>query len=218
MKDSVIVEALNGQEKAKYCIIWLHGLGANGHDFEGIVPELKTNLAIKYVFPNAPQMPITVNNNMVMPAWYDIRNVSSISEDVDWQGMKKSEDYLNQLIQFAEQEGFNSQQIILAGFSQGGAIAYRAGLQTKKPLAGIIALSTYLPINGQENIQQPITTPILIAHGTQDSVVSISLAKDAQQKLTKLGYKPQIKNYPMQHEVCLQQIKDIAEFIEGCFN
>jgi phospholipase/carboxylesterase len=217
MHNPVVIEDLNGQKKAEFCIIWMHGLGANGHDFESIIPELKTGLAIKYIFPNAPQIPVTINNNMVMPAWFDIRNSSSISEDMDWRGIQQSENYINKLIQQVEQEGFASKNTLLIGFSQGGVIAYRVALQSKKPLAGIIALSSYLPLKGTENIQQPTNIPILIAHGIQDQVVPFILADDAKQKLTKLNYQPQPKNYPTEHQFCHQEIVDMAEFIKKSF-
>jgi len=213
----VIVEQLNGQQQAEYCIIWLHGLGANGHDFESIVPELKTDLAIKYIFPNAPQAPVTVNMGAVMPSWYDIRNMESIDKDIDWQGMQQSENTLNNLIEQAEKEGFTADKIILVGFSQGGVIAYRTALLSSKSFAGIIALSTYLPLEGSEKIQQSSAIPILIAHGTQDQVVPLILAEDAQKKLETLGFQSQIKTYPMAHQVCYEEIQDITIFIKEVF-
>ncbi len=218
MTKPVVVDSLNGQTKAEYCIIWLHGLGANGHDFESIVPKLNTGLAIKYIFPNAPQIPITINGNMVMPGWYDIRNLESITEDIDWQGMKKSEDYLEGLIAEVEEQGFASKNILLAGFSQGGVIAYRTALLSPKPLAGIMALSTYLPLNGTEKIQQRKNLPIMIAHGIQDPVVPFEAAENASQKLIKLDYKPKKLSYPMEHQVSYEEIEDMAEFIKSCFN
>ncbi len=217
LDNSVIINSLNGQKKPEYCIIWLHGLGASGHDFETIVPELKTGLAIKYIFPNAPMSAVTVNGGAVMPSWYDIRNVASISDDVDWQGMQESEKTLNLLIEQAEKDGFESKKIILAGFSQGGVIAYRTALQSKKSFAGIMALSTYLPLQTTEKIQQSTEIAILIAHGTQDQVVPFILAEDAQQKLTSTGFKPQLKSYPMAHQVCYEEIQDIANFITEAF-
>lgn len=217
LNNSIIVESLNGQKNAEFCIIWLHGLGANGHDFETIVPELKTDLAIKYIFPNAPVSPVTVNGGMAMPSWYDIRSMESITENADWQGMQASENYLNQLIEQAEKEGFSRQKILLAGFSQGGVIAYRTALQSAKPLAGIMALSTYLPLEGSENIQQPKNIPIMIAHGTQDPVVPFRAAESANQILTKLGYKPINLSYPMQHQVCYEEIQDMTNFIKEAF-
>ena len=217
LNNSIIVESLNGQKKADFCIVWLHGLGANGHDFESIVPELKTDLAIKYIFPNAPMSPVTVNGGAVMPSWYDIRSMESITENADWQGMQASENYLNQLIEEVEKEGFSRQKILLAGFSQGGVIAYRTALLSPQPFAGIMALSTYLPLEGTENIQQPKNIPIMIAHGIQDLVVPFKTAENANQRLTELGYKPKNLNYPMAHQVCYEEIQDMANFIKEVF-
>lgn len=213
----VIVEPMQGQKQAEYCVIWLHGLGANGHDFESIVPELQLDLAIKYVFPHAPEMPVTINMGMQMPAWYDIRNMASLAEDADWAGMKQSEAYLSQLIELAEAEGFKSDNILLAGFSQGGVIAYRTALQLSKNIAGLMVLSSYLPLKGDEEIQIQPATPVMVAHGTMDPVVPYQAGLLALQALKQAGLSPAFYDYPMQHQVCMEEIQAMSEFIRSAF-
>jgi len=213
----VIVEPLNSQKSAEYCVIWLHGLGANGHDFESIVPELKLPLPILYIFPHAPTQAVTVNMGMEMPAWYDIKNAGAIDEEADWQGMAQSEQSLNDLVKLAEAHGVESNKILLAGFSQGGVIAYRTALKSPKPFAGVMALSTYLPLNDNDHFKQPNETPILIAHGEHDPVVPIVLAKQAAKCLVGAGYLPKLIEFNMAHQVCYEEIKVMSDFIQQCF-
>ncbi len=202
---------------ARYSVIWLHGLGADGHDFEPIVAELNFNNKDKtrFIFPHAPTMPVTVNNGMVMPAWYDIV-APRIDAEQDEKGMRHSAAQINQLINTEIERGIDSKNILLAGFSQGGAIALHAGLRFNKPLAGIMALSTYLPLDTfvsaeADAANQDIT--IFYAHGIQDPVIPIALAEMSKEFLTRLGYKIDWHRYPMEHSVIPQEIDDIGVWL-----
>jgi len=202
---------------AVYSVIWLHGLGANGHDFEPIVSELnfKNKSKTRFIFPHAPTMPVTVNGGMVMPAWYDIV-APRIDADQDEKGMRHSAAQINQLIEAEIERGINSKNILLAGFSQGGAIALQTGLRFNKPLAGIMALSTYLPLDTfvsteADTANKNIT--IFYAHGIQDPVIPISLAETSKEFLIKLGYKINWHHYPMEHSVIPQEIDDISAWL-----
>ncbi len=201
-----------------YSVIWLHGLGADGHDFEPIVAELNfTNKnKTRFIFPHAPTMPVTVNGGMVMPAWYDIV-APRIDAEQDEKGIRHSAMQINQLIDAEIKRGIQSQNIILAGFSQGGAITLHTGLRYKKPLAGIMALSTYLPLDtyiSDEATEENKGISIFYAHGIQDPVIPISLAEMSKNYLTKLGYKIDWHRYPMEHSVIPQEIDDISAWLD----
>ncbi|QZA81386.1 alpha/beta hydrolase [Deefgea piscis] len=199
-------------------VIWLHGLGADGNDFVSIVPELglPSDLAVRFIFPHAPMMPITCNNGYVMRAWYDIVHFDQISRQADIAGVEQSVAAIRALIAAENAKGIPTDRIVLAGFSQGGAIAYTAGLTHPAALAGIVALSTYLPA---ESLLTPATiaanqnTPVLAAHGSHDPVVGISLGEKAKQFVADLGVKVQWQTYPIQHSVCLPEIQLIGQFI-----
>lgn len=197
---------------ANASVIWLHGLGANGHDFEPIVPELNlpANLHIRFVFPHAPSIPVTINGGMVMPAWYDILEMS-IDRKIDTAQIEKSSQAIKALIAREEERGISTERIVIAGFSQGGAVAYETALSYHKPLAGLIALSTYLAT--QDTLQRHEANkdiPTLIGHGVQDPVVPEILGQKALAKMTEWGYTPEYKTYPMAHAVCVQEIQDIS--------
>ena len=209
-----------GNSDATHSIIWLHGLGADGHDFEPIVDELNVNQNIRFVFPHAPQIPVTINNGMVMPAWYDIK-ATQIDNLQDEAGIIQSQKLILALIEREVERGINSNNIILAGFSQGGAIALHTALRYQKPLAGIMALSTYLPL--LESVESEIDEsnreiPIFLAHGTHDSVIPIQLAVDTQATLNNLGYSAELESYEMEHSVCPDEIEDISNWINTVFN
>jgi len=202
----------------EYSVIWLHGLGADGHDFEPIVPELnfKNKNKTRFIFPHAPTMPVTVNNGMVMPAWYDIV-APRIDADQDEKGIRNSASQINQLIDTEIQRGIKSKNIVLAGFSQGGAIVLHTGLRYSKPLAGIMALSTYLTLDtsvSSEASKENKDIAIFYAHGTHDPVIPISLAEMSKKFLTKLGYKIDWHQYPMEHSVIPQEIDDISQWLD----
>lgn len=205
----------------KYSVIWLHGLGADGHDFEPIVPELglPSDKPVRFIFPHAPMRPITINNGMVMRGWYDIYDVPlnmDESREQDRQGLEESAAIVRELIDQENNRGIPTENIILAGFSQGGAIALFAGLRLQQKLAGIIALSTYLPdhtTTETERAQANVATPIFIGHGTDDPIVPIRFGKLSEEILTGLGYAVSWHSYPMPHSVHPIEIRNIGEFI-----
>ncbi|MGR9052769.1 MAG: alpha/beta hydrolase [Gammaproteobacteria bacterium] len=207
--------------KHRYTIIWLHGLGADGHDFEGIVPELRlgSQHGIRFVFPNAPVQPVTINGGMAMRAWYDIADMSFQGE-ADIAGIEQSSELISNLVRHETERGIPSENIMLAGFSQGGLIALHAGLRYSQRLAGIMALSCYLPTLAglsTERAEANASTPIFMAHGSRDPVVPLSAGKAACDGLEAMRYPVDFRIYPMEHAVCLEEILDIAHFIDTCF-
>lgn len=203
-----------------YSVIWLHGLGADGHDFEGIVPELNLTAAanIHFIFPNAPIRPVTINGGMKMRAWYDILEPSL--QQVDADGIYESAELIAELIKQEQNCGIASEHILLAGFSQGGVIALHAGLRYPERLAGILALSTYLPTVEQlatERSAENNATPIFMAHGILDSVVPIETAKTAFDALKAMDYPINWHDYLMEHSVCIEEIQHMAHFINHIF-
>lgn len=210
---AVIVEPA---QPAKASVIWLHGLGADGHDFEPIVPELKLppEAAIRFIFPHAPAIPVTINSGYVMPAWYDILAMD-IDRKVDTKQLEASAQAVAKLIDRELEKGIPSERIVLAGFSQGGAVAYQTALTYPKPLAGLLAMSTYLATADSIQVNRANKSlPIEIFHGLQDPVVPESLGKKAQQRLQALGYTPGYFTYAMEHSVSAAEVKDLADFIK----
>ena len=206
-------------ETATASVIWLHGLGADGHDFEPIVAELGDAVTrhVRYVFPHAPRIPVTINGGAVMRAWYDISE-TDLAKRADESGVRSSSDILESLIEAEIAKSIPSSRILLAGFSQGGAIALHAGLRYDKPLAGIMALSTYLPLQdalAAERRQANSDIPIFLAHGSQDPVIPLALSEQSRALLASLGYKVQCHTYPMAHSVCPEEIRDIAAWLEN---
>jgi phospholipase/carboxylesterase len=202
-----------------YSIIWLHGLGADGNDFAPIVPELvaKDWPALRFVFPHAPMRPVTVNNGMSMRAWYDIAGFDLQSRQ-DEAGVRASVREVETLIAREHERGVPSARIVLAGFSQGGAIALAAGLCHAQKLAGIIALSTYLPIAAvlsRERHAANADTPIFWGHGSADPVVAMQRGVDSRELLQSLGYTVAWHTYPMAHSVCAQEIADLRSWLDG---
>jgi len=205
----------------KYSVIWLHGLGADGHDFEGIVPELHliAEPHIHFIFPNAPIQPVTINGGMTMRSWYDILE-SSLERKVDVEGIYQSAGLLDRLIQQEVDKGTPSTNILLAGFSQGGVIALHAGLRCPHQLAGIIALSTYLPTVEQLKTERSTAnnaTPIFMAHGIIDSVVTIESGKAAFDTLKSMEYNIEWHDYLMEHSLCIEEIEHISVFMNAIF-
>ena len=208
-----------GSDDAAYSVIWLHGLGADGHDFEPIVNELSLTQNIRFIFPHAPEMPVTINNGMIMPAWYDIK-AAQIDSLQDEAGIKQSQNSVLALIEREIERGIKSENIILAGFSQGGAIALHTALRYESPLAGIMGLSTYLPL--AESVENEINnanknTPVFLAHGIHDPIVPFQLATNTQTTLNQLGYTVELKKYEMEHSVCVEEVNDISSWINCCF-
>ena len=197
-------------------VIWLHGLGADGHDFAPIVPELNLpeTLAIRFIFPHAPAIPVTVNNGYVMPAWFDILEMD-IDRKVDAAQLLVSAAAINRLIDRELERGIDSRRIILAGFSQGGAVAYQVGLCHPQPLGGLIAMSTYFATSDSAVLSEANRDlPIEIQHGVYDPVVPQALGARAAEFLKDRGYNVVFRTYPMDHSVCPQQIGDIAAALQ----
>jgi phospholipase/carboxylesterase len=200
-----------------WTVIWLHGLGADGHDFEPVAPQLGFSEApaVRFIFPHAPIRPITINGGMEMRGWYDIKEMDFDREE-DRVGIEESASIVSQLIKYENQRGIESKNIVLAGFSQGGAIALFCGLRFAQPLAGIIALSSYLPDGPsleRERSSANHTVPIFMAHGTQDPVVPLFLAERSRQQLAQLQYNIEWHTYAMPHSVNAQELQDITRFL-----
>jgi phospholipase/carboxylesterase len=202
---------------AQAAVIWLHGLGADGHDFEPIVPELVERHwpPLRFVFPHAPVRPITINGGMPMRAWYDISGLE-IAQLQDEAGIRASIGLLHGLIEREQARGIASRRIVLAGFSQGGAIALAGGIRYAQPLGGIIALSTYLPIAEKTDAEaHPAnrSTPIFMAHGTLDPTISHALGEMSRAYLAERGYAVEWHAYPMAHQVCGEEIADLRRWL-----
>jgi phospholipase/carboxylesterase len=203
-------------------VIWMHGLGADGNDFVSVVQELDLSGApdIRFVFPHAPMQPVSINNGYVMRAWYDVKwgDLEGRSKQADEKGVRASQAAIAQLIEREVSLGITTEKIVLAGFSQGGAIALQSGLRYSKTLAGVMALSTYLPL--AESFEQEATaenrkTPVFMAHGTQDNVVPYQMGVRSRDLLLQHGYDVKWREYPMQHSLCLEEITDIAAWLTG---
>ncbi|MFT2112124.1 alpha/beta hydrolase [Marinomonas sp. 2405UD68-3] len=214
--ECVVVETSPSVDSA---VIWLHGLGADGHDFQPIVESLALpdELGVRFIFPHSPIRPVTINGGMEMRAWYDILEMS-IERKVDMENIKESCSQINELVDAQIALGIPSERIVLAGFSQGGVIAYQLGLNIKEKIAGIMALSTYL-VEGDSVVEAKDSingeTPILIHHGTMDPVVPPSLGDLARETLLSKSYPVTLKNYSMPHSVCPEQISDISNWLKA---
>ncbi len=201
-------------------VIWLHGLGADGSDFEPVVPELglEGGPGIRFIFPHAPQIPVTCNGGHVMPAWYDIVSLDADSRVVDQAGILASRQAIRQLIERENRRGVPCARIFLAGFSQGGAVAYATAPTHAEALAGIIALSTYIPTPSlleAEATAANRAVPIFAAHGSDDDVVSPGLGIRARDFLIRHGYGVEWHEYPMPHSICLEEVQDIGRWLRG---
>ena len=210
-----------------WCVLWLHGLGADGHDFAPIVPELVRAgwPSLRFVFPHAPVRPVTVNNGMRMRAWYDIRNFSADElaggERADSTGVLESIVQVEALVAREGERGMPPRRVFLAGFSQGGAIALAAGLRRATPLAGLVALSTYLPGLGGPEAPQPTRAaraqPVFMAHGTFDPVVPLFAGQASAQALQAEGMHVDWHAYPMAHQVCAEELRDLGDWLAARF-
>ena len=194
-------------------VIWLHGLGADGHDFEPLVPMLglPPRLALRFIFPHAPLRPVTINMGMRMRAWYDVVSLGGGQEDAA--GIRASQGLLEALIARERTRGVSAQRIVLAGFSQGGAIALQTGLRHAERLGGIMALSTWLPLAASLEAERHAINrdlPIFMVHGTHDEMIGLDRAKQSRARLEALGYAPEWHQYPMGHAVCPEEIGAIA--------
>ena len=211
--DAVLIEP---NESPTASVIWLHGLGADGHDFEAVVPELNLQNAreLRFIFPHAPHRPVTINGGAVMRAWYDIVD-ADLERSPDESGVHASELILKGYIATEVNKGIPTERIILAGFSQGGAIALHTALRYPRPLAGILALSTYLPLH-QEVTQHAHSAnrsiPIFMAHGSSDPMIPLAQAENSRDFLRSLGYLIEWHTYPMPHAVIREEIRDIGDW------
>jgi phospholipase/carboxylesterase len=197
-------------------VIWLHGLGADGHDFEPIVPELELEQPLRFVFPHAPVRPVTINAGMRMRAWYDIFQFGGGPEDEA--GIRASQQLVEDLIKSEVKRGLTSKQILLAGFSQGGAIVLQTALRHPERLAGVLALSTYLPLAARlakEASARNKSVPIFMAHGRHDDIIPIDRSRQSRDFLQSLGYRVEWREYAMPHSVCAEEIADISRFLRA---
>lgn len=199
----------------RHSIIWLHGLGADGQDFVPIADELDLPVAVRYIFPHAPMRPVTINGGFVMRAWYDIAGQSMDSRQ-DAAGICASQLLVEQLIAQEVASGIMPSRIFLAGFSQGGAIALHTAMRQTTPLGGVLALSTYLPLAdsaAREAQASTRATPVFMAHGRNDSVIPCALGAGSRDKLQEFGYAVEWHEYPMQHSVCDEELRDIETWL-----
>jgi len=205
-----------------FSVIWMHGLGADGSDFVPVVPELGLpgTLAVRFIFPHAPAMPVTCNGGYVMPAWYDIYSLDENGRRADERGIVKSCNAIRALIARENERGVPCDRIVLAGFSQGGAIAYTTALTHPETLAGVVALSTYIPstdLIASEAAPANASTPIFAAHGTDDDIVPVTLGTHARDWLAAQGHPVAWQTYRMPHSVCIEEIVDIGQWLEKRF-
>ena len=215
LKETESEVILEPSRPAEAAVIWLHGLGADGHDFVPIVPELglPDDLPIRFTFPHAPVRPVSINNGMEMRAWYDI---SPDMRRQDAAGITESARVVQGYLDREIAAGIPADRIVLAGFSQGGAIALHAGVRQPKALAGLLALSTYLPLPdayAKEAVAARKDTPILMCHGTQDAVLPLQLGAWSRDVLKEGGFDVTWKEYPMAHQVCAAEIRDISAWL-----
>ena len=211
--DAIEIETARAPDAA---VIWLHGLGADGHDFEALVPELRLppRMRLRFIFPHAPVRPVTINMGMSMRAWYDVLQMGGGPEDAA--GIRASQALVEALIARQRARGLAAARIVLAGFSQGGAIALHTGLRHAERLAGVLALSTYLPLAATlaaERSDANRGAPVFMAHGTLDPLIDIARARDSRAALASLGYAVQWREYAMPHSVCAEEIADIAAWL-----
>lgn len=209
---------LNPAGVATASVIWLHGLGADGNDFVPIVPELSLPrfLSVRFIFPHAPYRPVTINNGYVMRAWYDIKALA-LQGPEDGEGIRASQQLTHDLIQQELDQGIALNKIVIAGFSQGGAIALQTALRYPRRLAGVMALSTYLPLRDSFAAELSAANrdlPILMCHGRQDPVVPFMLGERSRDALLAQGLKVDFRSYNMPHSVCAEEVMDIAAWLQ----
>lgn len=211
-------EIVKTADQTEFTIIWMHGLGADGHDFVPVIPELKlpASFKIKFVFPHAPVRPVTLNNGMEMRAWYDLLSLDR-SKTAKEDDILTTVTWINQMIDVEIESGTPSDKILLAGFSQGGVVALHTGLRYPQKLAGIMALSTYIPfkentLNQANAVQKGM--PIFAAHGVHDPVIPFASYQDYVPSLKAQGYDVEAHTYPMEHSLCLEEINDISAWLQ----
>lgn len=212
--ESIVVEP---RGRADAAVIWLHGLGADGHDFEPLVPDIgvRARAQVRFILPHAPLRPISINNGYVMRGWYDIYALGSLQRE-DAAGIRESAQAVQALIQQQLDAGIPAHRIVLAGFSQGAAIALHTALRYPQTLGGVIALSGYLPLPAslaEERHAANAAAKVFLAHGTQDDIVPLRLGERTREALAQSGYRVEWRTYPMPHSVCAEEARDIAGFL-----
>jgi phospholipase/carboxylesterase len=208
-----------GPDQAEYSVIWMHGLGADGYDFEPLIPELglSDDYKIRFILPHAPTQAVTINGGMEMPAWYDILDSAKIDAQQDTKGIHQAADYIKAFIENEKSQGVSPKNIFLVGFSQGGVVALQTGLRYPEKLAGILALSTYLPL--PETLATELSTankniPIMMTHGEFDQVIPIAIGRHSRDLIEKEGVKIEWYEYPMEHAVIPDEIEDISKWFK----
>jgi phospholipase/carboxylesterase len=214
--ESVVLEPATTADAA---VIWLHGLGADGYDFVPIVEELRLppSMAVRFIFPHARPRPVTINNGFVMRAWYDITGLGPDRKEDD-AGIHESATVVNQYVEQEKARGVESKRIVLAGFSQGGAIALQAALRYPERLGGVMALSTYLPLRDSLTAEASPANrdvPILMCHGLRDQMLPATMGKASRDMLVSLGYQVEWQSYPMEHSVCMEEVLDISKWLQA---
>jgi len=206
---------ISGSRNPDSAVIWLHGLGADGYDFEPVVEQLQLP-KVRFILPHAPQRPVTINNGYTMRAWFDLYGLNAGSPQ-DELGIRETQAEIEALIRQEETRGIDPARIVLAGFSQGGAVALHTALRHPQRLGGVMGLSTYLPLRSRLADEGHVANrelPIFMAHGTYDNVIVIDLAKSSSDFLEQLGYPVSWHEYPMAHSVCMEEIDDIRDFLQ----
>lgn len=224
MSDGELLETVEvtTADNPEYAVIWMHGLGADGHDFEPVIPflGLPADAAVRFVFPHALMRPVTINGGAVIRAWYDIVELS-INKGQDEAGIRHSADKIRELLEHEIARGIPAEKIVLAGFSQGGAMALHVGLRYPQKLAGIMALSAYLLFPERlhdERSQANSATPVFVGHGTHDPMVPVSLGQAAHAELEQGQWPAEWHSYPIPHSVSQPEIADVGRWLQACFN
>ena len=215
-EENVVLEPAATADAA---VIWLHGLGADGYDFVPIVNELRLppSMAVRFIFPHARPRPVTINNGFVMRAWYDITGLGPDRKEDD-AGIRESAGVVKGYIEQQNARGVATERIVIAGFSQGGAIALQASLRYPKRLGGVMALSTYLPLKDSvaaEASPANKDVPILMCHGLRDPMIAAAIGKASRDQLLSLGYTVEWQSYPMEHSVCMEEVVDISRWLQA---
>jgi phospholipase/carboxylesterase len=217
MSETLPAIEIETKPKPSHTVIWLHGLGADGNDFVPVVKEMKLpRLGIRFVFPHAPMRPVTINGGFVMRAWYDIA-YQELAFKEDERGLRESQKLIEELIVRENTRSIPSSRIVLAGFSQGGVLALQTGLRQSKPLAGLMALSSYLPMSPMIEVERNAASnlvPVFMGHGITDNIVPLALGKMSRDTLIKLGYEVEWHQYTMPHSVCAEELSDIGVWLK----
>jgi len=217
MSDLLPAIEIETKRKPSHAVIWLHGLGADGNDFVPVVKQMKLPpLGIRFVFPHAPMRPVTINGGFVMRAWYDIA-YQELAFKEDERGLRDSQKLIEDLIARENARGIPSSRIVLAGFSQGGVMTLQVGLRQPKRLAGLMALSAYLPMSPMIEIERnaaSTSVPIFMGHGIADNIVPLALGTTSRDTLNKLGYEVEWHQYPMPHSVCAEELADVGAWLK----